>query len=462
VNEFCVTDDVEAIYALDDSIDPGVKAGQVRNLGLNLCLVEGGSGSEEISAKSVVRVIEDTVLLAKVSCWGILAKELNLPELAVSSFLDHLGGITGLNSEHLELHAEGGSRESVVAVEKITKGGDWHVAVLVADLGKDNSVLARAGRLKSISLECVAHIDETLGSLWSADEGHNVRVVLLRKHLLGWASIVLHGADTDDLALAEVGELQLGGKSVPAFTGGIFHAEFIGVFIKLVELGDLCDNIEITGGFLDVAEGLGLVHGDTLVLGEVLRGPLADAGKKGNFVLLPSVTLSGVCDGLVFTSGTTESRVLIRWEEAPGSVVLEVNVELAFVVVESERGAMDADDVSNSVDNREVLEAAGIQDDGGVVSGLGAVQARVDNFEGADEAALVDFVGEGGINDNTVNVGFGSSLCESDLSELGVAVTLSGGFFSNWLCCGFGAAHSLLLFKVWKWLLIKLRMSGIY
>jgi len=68
VNEFGVADDVEAIYAFDDSINPGVEAGQVRNLSLNLCLVEGGSGSEEISTKSIVRVIEDTVLLAKVSC----------------------------------------------------------------------------------------------------------------------------------------------------------------------------------------------------------------------------------------------------------------------------------------------------------------------------------------------------------------------------------------------------------
>jgi len=123
---------------------------------------------------------------------------------------------------------------------------------------------------------------------------------------------VLHGADTDGLALSEVGELQLGGKSVPAVSGGIAHAELVGVLIELVELSDLSDNIEVTGGLLDVVEGLGLVHGDTLVLGEVLRGPLAEAGKKGNFVLFPSVSLSGVCDSLVLTSGASECRVLIR------------------------------------------------------------------------------------------------------------------------------------------------------
>jgi len=67
-----------------------------------------------------------------------------LPELGISSFLDHLGGITGLNGEHLELHAEGSSGESVVTVEKITEGSEWHVAELVVNLGEDNGVLARA------------------------------------------------------------------------------------------------------------------------------------------------------------------------------------------------------------------------------------------------------------------------------------------------------------------------------
>jgi len=54
--------------------------------------------------------------------------------LAVTSFLDHLGGITGLSGEHLELYAEGGSRESVVTVEEITEGGEGHVAEFVANL----------------------------------------------------------------------------------------------------------------------------------------------------------------------------------------------------------------------------------------------------------------------------------------------------------------------------------------
>jgi len=49
-----------------------------------------------------------------------------------------------LNGEHLKLHAEGCSGESVVTVEKITEGGEWHVAELVVNLGEDNGMLARA------------------------------------------------------------------------------------------------------------------------------------------------------------------------------------------------------------------------------------------------------------------------------------------------------------------------------
>lgn len=108
-----------------------------------------------------------------------------MPELAVSSLLDHLGGITGLNGEHLELHAEGGSGESVVSVEEVTERSEGHVTVLVVDLGEDNGVLAGAGGLESVGLEGVTHISKSLGSLGATNEGHNVRVVLLGEHLLG-------------------------------------------------------------------------------------------------------------------------------------------------------------------------------------------------------------------------------------------------------------------------------------
>lgn len=66
MDELSVADVIEAIYALDNGINPRVEAGQVGHLSLYLRLVEGASGSEEISTESIVGVVEDSVLLAAV------------------------------------------------------------------------------------------------------------------------------------------------------------------------------------------------------------------------------------------------------------------------------------------------------------------------------------------------------------------------------------------------------------
>jgi len=102
---------------------------------------------------------------------------------------------------------------------------------------------------------------------------------------------------------------------------------------------------------------------------------------------------------------------------------------------------MDADDVSDAVDNGEVFEPVGVQDDGCVVVGLGTVERGVDHLERADELAFVDLVGEGSIDDNTVDVGLGATLGEGDVSELGVAVTLSGGFLGGGFGGDLGTSH---------------------
>jgi hypothetical protein len=118
--------------------------------------------------------------------------------------------------------------------------------------------------------------------------------------------------------------------------------------------------------------------------------------------------------------------------------VLYVDVELTLLVVQSEGGAMDTDDVTNTVDNWEVFKAVGINDNSCVVLVLGAIEAGVDNLEGADEAAFVDFVWEGGVNDHTIDVGIGLHVGESYLVELGIAVALTSCLFS----CGFGGGFS--------------------
>jgi hypothetical protein len=62
VNEFGVTDVIEPVLFLDDGINPRVESGEVGDLGLDLGLVERGSGSEEIGTVTVVGVVQNSVL----------------------------------------------------------------------------------------------------------------------------------------------------------------------------------------------------------------------------------------------------------------------------------------------------------------------------------------------------------------------------------------------------------------
>ena len=90
---------------------------------------------------------------------------------------------------------------------------------------------------------------------------------------------------------------------------------------------------------------------------------------------------------------------------------------------------MDADDIANAVGDWEILEALGVDYDGGVVifSGLVTllVEGGVDDFEGANILLLVDFVGESSIDNNTVDVvGVGGG--EGHLGKFSVLVLLGG------------------------------------
>jgi len=90
---------------------------------------------------------------------------------------------------------------------------------------------------------------------------------------------------------------------------------------------------------------------------------------------------------------------------------------------------VDADDVTNAVGDWEILEALGVDYDGGVVifSGLVTllVEGGVDDFEGANILLLVDFVGESSIDNNTVDVvGVGGG--EGHLGKFSVLVLLGG------------------------------------
>ena len=71
---------------------------------------------------------------------------------------------------------------------------------------------------------------------------------------------------------------------------------------------------------------------------------------------------------------------------------------------------MNTDDVTEAGDDGEIFESLGVEDEGGVVRGVTGsllgldVEGRINDLEGADVSVLVGLVGEGGINDNTVDV----------------------------------------------------------
>ena len=58
---------------------------------------------------------------------------------------------------------------------------------------------------------------------------------------------------------------------------------------------------------------------------------------------------------LVLTSNTSKDGVLVGGEKAPGSVVLKVHVELTLLIVKTKRCTMHTDDITNTVNNWEVL-----------------------------------------------------------------------------------------------------------
>jgi hypothetical protein len=80
---------------------------------------------------------------------------------------------------------------------------------------------------------------------------------------------------------------------------------------------------------------------------------------------------------------------------------------------------VDSNDVSESVDDWEVLEFVGIDDNRGILSLL--VEGWVNNLEGADESVSVAFVWEGGINDDSVEVAW-LGAGEGCLVELNILV----------------------------------------
>lgn len=97
------------------------------------------------------------------------------------------------------------------------------------------------------------------------------------------------------------------------------------------------------------------------------------------------------------------------------------DVELSMALVHAEGGSVESDDITESVDNRKLLESLGVYNNSGEFL---AVKSGVNNLERGDELFGVGLVGESGIDDHTVYV-VGVGGCHGDLAEFSVLVALS-------------------------------------
>jgi len=118
--------------------------------------------------------------------------------------------------------------------------------------------------------------------------------------------VVSGGADADHLASTETGELQLESEDVPSITGLVSDLELVGEFVQLEDVEHFSDNIEVTVGGASVLEVGVVVGGETIILGEVVRNPLAEGGEESSLMLLESSALTRVVGGLVAIVLTVE------------------------------------------------------------------------------------------------------------------------------------------------------------
>jgi hypothetical protein len=454
VDESSLLDVVETVLSLNNSVNERVESGHVGGVRLNSG-VTGGSGlgiSEELSTETVVRVVQKSVLVVSVHGGGILAEELSLEVV-------HLSGGSVLNGGDLDVDSEGVSGKSLGSVEEISERGGLHVGEFGGDLGDNDGVRSvGAGKVSLISSGIVGDLGEVSGGLRSVNESADVGVVRLAENVLGTGLVGGDGSDVDGVSRSEVGELQLGAEGVPGVTGVISKSDLVGVFIELVDLGDSSLDIKVLTGSGGSSLVKGSDGGDGSGGSHVRGGPLSEGSKDVSFVLLERSALVGVGDGGVASSIGTESGLLIGGEKGPRSSEVSVEVELLLVIVHSHGGSVDSDDISESVDNWEVLKSVGEDDEvSPVVLLAGSVEGVVNDLERADESVLGHLVGEGSVDDDTVDVvglsgDDGGVVKERVVSVLGggSGSLLGGGLGSSHICCGYLKVLKLVIVKEFK------------
>ena len=208
-------------------------------------------------------------------------------------------------------------------------------------------------------------------------------------------------------------ELDFKGKDI---VGGSWHVsklDLVGIVIELKHLSDFSNNVKITilfGCFLK-GDGIGINLGANINTLESHVGPVLEGGEDAGILSLLSDSVAresvwGIAGNL------SERRLLISGVKSPWSLVEHVDVELSLVVPPFHVGSMNSNDISESMDEWEVLKLGSIDDELGVFPSflLGELR-RINNFQVAEEHLVggswglgVDgsLVWESGINDNTV------------------------------------------------------------
>jgi len=446
------------VSSLHNAVNPRVESGEeveavselVGSSGVSVKAL--GFLGEEVGSESLVGVEEDSVDVVVELGGHVLGQELDLVD-AVAGFsstlgrllgllvvrLASIGHVSGLDLGHVEAGSEGVGGV-VGAVEQISEAGGGEVLMLLVDFSEDDGAHAHGalegGLLGVLLVRDLGHVGGDLGGV---DESHDVGVVLEDQDLLVGCLVEGSRSDSNDGSLSDVGELELEGEGVESLSGVISELEFVGVLVELEDLEDLGDDVEVSlllGSLLE----LDALVGSDVGGGEVVVGPLSEGGEDGDVLSLEGGLLSGEGVGGVVAGGLSEGGELISGEKSVGALVEHVDVELSLVLVDSHGGSVHSDNVSESVDDGEVLELGSVDDDGGV--GALLVEGGVDNLEGADESVGVGLVGEGGINDDSVEVarvaGGQGGLGELDVLVLGGGLSRGSALVRGRFSSGFG------------------------
>lgn len=203
------------------------------------------------------------------------------------------------------------------------EAGHWEAGMLGGNLGEDDW---GHGNWSLEGFVLVALIVRDLGAdlgspLGGGDESHDVGVVLEDQNfLVGSAGgIVGGGSDLDDGSSFEMWELDFEGKDVDGGTGKISELELVGVVIKLENLNDLGNNIEIFAGFLaGVAQfdGLSVNLGADINTLEGGVGPVLEGGEDAGVLSLGGNSMATECVWGI-TGGLAQWGELLGRVESP-------------------------------------------------------------------------------------------------------------------------------------------------